>query len=137
MLQTLKHWLLAARPKTLTLALTPIITGTALGWLQSGHLSLIIMLVALLVALLIQIATNLHNDAADYESGTDQPHTRLGPARAVAQGWLSARQVEYVARAIFLLSFLIGLYLVSVVGWPILALGVLSIAGGYFYSSGP
>ncbi len=133
----LTYWLLALRPKTLTLSIIPVVTGSALGWLQAGHLSLSIMWVALLAALLIQIGTNLHNDAADYTNGTDDPATRLGPARAVAQGWLSAQSVQRVALASFLLALLSGFYLVSMGGWPILLLGLLSITAGYIYSGGP
>jgi len=137
MAATWKYWLLALRPKTLTLSVIPVITGSALGWLQGGSLSVPVMLTALLVALLIQIGTNLHNDAADHASGTDDPATRLGPPRAVAQGWLAAQSVQRAALAGFLLALLAGLYLVSVGGWPILLLGLLSIAAGYFYSGGP
>ena len=137
MTTALKYWLLALRPKTLTISIIPVLTGSALGWLQSGSLSLLVMLIALLVALLIQIGTNLHNDAADYASGTDNPATRLGPPRAVAQGWLSARSVQRASLISFLLAFLLGVYLVSVGGWPILLLGLLSIAAGYVYSGGP
>jgi len=134
---TLKYWLLALRPKTLSISVIPVITGSALGWLQGGNLSVPVLLVALLVSVLIQVGTNLHNDAADAVSGTDNPATRLGPPRAVAQGWLSARSVKRAARSTFLLAFFIGLYLVSVGGWPILLLGLLSIAAGYLYSGGP
>lgn len=134
---TLKYWLLALRPKTLTISIIPVITGSALGWLQADRLSVPVMLAALAAALLIQIGTNLHNDAADHASGTDDPATRLGPPRAVAQGWLSAHSVQRAALASFLLAFVIGLYLVRVGGWPILLLGLLSIAAGYFYSGGP
>jgi len=137
MSRALKYWLLALRPKTLSISIIPVITGSALGWLQGGHLSVPVMLAALLAALLIQIGTNLHNDAADHASGTDDPATRLGPPRAVAQGWLSAHSVQRAALVSFLLAFVVGLYLVSVGGWPILLLGLLSIAAGYLYSGGP
>jgi 1,4-dihydroxy-2-naphthoate octaprenyltransferase len=132
-----KYWLLALRPKTLTLSVIPVITGSALGWWQAGNLSVPVMLTAVLVAVLIQIGTNLHNDASDSASGTDNPATRLGPPRAVAQGWLSARSVQRAALASFLLALVSGLYLVSVGGWPILLLGLLSIASGYLYTGGP
>jgi len=137
MKRIVKYWLLALRPKTLTISIIPVITGSALGWSQSGSLSVPVMLTALLVALLIQIGTNLHNDAADHASGTDDPATRLGPPRAVAQGWLTAQHVQRAALSSFLLAFLFGLYLVGVGGWPILLLGLLSIGAGYSYSGGP
>ena len=133
----LSVWLLALRPKTLSISVIPVIVGSTLGWLQSGQLSIPVMLAALLAAMLIQIGTNLHNDAADHVNGTDDPATRAGPPRAVAQGWLSAGQVERAALGSFMLAFVIGLYLIGVGGWPILVLGLSSIAAGYCYSGGP
>jgi 1,4-dihydroxy-2-naphthoate octaprenyltransferase len=138
MLQTLKYWLLALRPKTLSISVIPILTGSVLGWAQGGSLSITIMLVTLCVALLIQIGTNLHNDASDYLLGGDDPATRLGPARATAAGWLPAERVRRAALLCFAAAFIIGLYLVAVAGgWRILALGVLSIIAGYLYTGGP
>jgi 1,4-dihydroxy-2-naphthoate octaprenyltransferase len=138
MLRTLKYWLLALRPKTLSISVIPILTGSVLGWTQGGSLSVTIMLVTLGVALLIQIGTNLHNDASDYLLGADDPATRLGPARVTAEGWLPVTQVRRAALLCFAAAFFIGLYLVVVAGgWQILALGVLSIIAGYLYTGGP
>ncbi|HHO67587.1 MAG TPA: 1,4-dihydroxy-2-naphthoate polyprenyltransferase [Gammaproteobacteria bacterium] len=133
----LRHWLLALRPKTLSVSVAPVLAGTALGWVQAGELSVAVMLAALAAALLIQIGTNLHNDVADHERGADDPRTRLGPPRATAEGWLTAAQVRRAAAAAFGLALVIGLYLVAVGGWPILLLGLASLAAGYLYTGGP
>ena len=130
-------WVLAARPRTLPVAVAPVIVGSALAWAEVGRFALDVFVVALLVALLIQVATNLHNDAADTRRGADDPATRIGPARASAEGWLDAGRVQLVAVTLFAVAFLCGLYLVSVGGWEILALGVLCILAGAAYSGGP
>src|SRR5690349_9161840 len=83
---------LAARPKTLTAALVPVLVGTALPVSEGRRAVLWISAFAFLSALMIQIGTNLFNDAIDFMKGADK-ETRLGPSRATQQGWLSARAV--------------------------------------------
>lgn len=133
----LKHWLLAIRPKTLTVAAVPVLVGTTLGALDAGELQLGVALAALLGSLLIQIGTNLHNDAADHERGADMPGRRLGPPRATAEGWLTVEQVKRATALSFGSAAVIGIYLIWVGGWPILVLGVLSILAGLAYTGGP
>lgn len=134
---TWKYWLLAIRPKTLTIAVVPVLAGSTLAWTHSGVLLWPVLGAALLAALLIQAGTNLHNDAADYQRGADHSATRLGPARATAQGWLSAERVHRGAAISFLLAALLGVYLIWQGGWPILAIGLASIAAGLAYTGGP
>jgi len=133
----LSHWFIAIRPKTLSLAIVPVLVGTALGWSDSGSVNWSVMIAALVAAVLIQIGTNLHNDAADFEHGADISATRLGPLRATAEGWLTPSQVRRGAALSFILSFLTGCYLIWVGGWPILVAGLLSIAAGFAYTGGP
>ncbi len=131
-----KAWWLAARPKTLTLAATPVIVGCALAFADLASLSWFTAAATLAAALLIQIGTNLHNDAADFEKGADGPE-RLGPPRAAAQGWLRTGQIKRGAALSFAIAFALGIYLTLVGGWPILALGLASLAAGYAYTGGP
>ncbi|MES9884212.1 MAG: 1,4-dihydroxy-2-naphthoate polyprenyltransferase [Sedimenticola sp.] len=132
----MRYWLLAIRPKTLSLSIAPVLTGTSLAWAEHHLLTWQPALAALSAALLIQIATNLHNDAVDFERGADTAD-RLGPERATAQGWLSAKEVKYAAYGCFGLVFLIGIYLAAVGGWPIIVIGLLSLLAGYSYTGGP
>ena len=131
-----QRWLLAIRPKTLTISISPVVAGSCLGWSESGQLLWMPALVALLGAILIQVGTNLHNDAADFERGADG-EDRLGPLRASAQGWLTPGQVKQGALVSFSLAFVAGIYLVWVGGWPIVAIGLLSLVAGYAYTGGP
>jgi len=133
----LKYWLLAIRPKTLTIAVVPVLVGSALAWADAGSLMWSVVAAALVGAVLIQAGTNLHNDAADFERGADDQATRLGPPRATAQGWLSPTEVRRAATLSFTLAGVTGAYLVWVGGWPILAVGLASIAAGLAYTGGP
>ncbi len=127
-------WLMAMRPRTLTIALAPVILGTTLAWVEAGRVDAVLFAVIMLAAVLIQAGTNLHNDAADAASDC---HDRLGPPRVSAQGLLAARDVRRAAWAAFGLAALLGLWLVWKGGLPILLIGLLSIAAGAAYSAGP
>jgi 1,4-dihydroxy-2-naphthoate octaprenyltransferase len=133
----MRHWVQAMRPKTLTLAVVPVLVGSCLAWVETGGLALLTAAATLAAALLIQIGTNLHNDAADFERGADNPATRLGPPRATAEGWLSATQVRRGALLSFGTAMLFGLYLVWIGGWPILISGLVCVAAGLAYTAGP
>lgn len=129
-------WWLAARPKTLSVSLAPVMVGTALAWFETGGVMWLPALAALAGAMLIQIGTNLHNDAADFLRGADTPG-RLGPARAVASGWLPARRVEVAALLCYALAMGCGVYLAWHAGWPIVVLGLASLLSGWLYTGGP
>jgi 1,4-dihydroxy-2-naphthoate octaprenyltransferase len=92
--------------------------------------------VALFGALAIQIATNLVNDYADFSKGADTS-MRKGPVRVTQAGILEPRAVIRGAAFCFALAAVSGIYLVSRAGWPILLVGILSIASGYLYTAGP
>jgi 1,4-dihydroxy-2-naphthoate octaprenyltransferase len=130
-------WLLAARPKTLPVAIVPVLVGTVVAYAETGVMSPQVALIAGLCALLIQVATNLHNDVADFRKGADDPATRIGPRRATAEGWLDPATVQRASVATFLAAFFIGLYLVRFGGLTIFVVGVVSILAGYAYSGGP
>jgi 1,4-dihydroxy-2-naphthoate octaprenyltransferase len=126
----------AIRPHTLPLSLSPVAAGAVVGWLEGGAFRPDIVAAAGFSAAAIQVGTNLHNDAVDTLNGTDRPD-RVGPTRVTQKGWLSARQVLIGAWAAFALAALSGLYLVAIGGWPVLAIGVASLAAAWAYSSGP
>lgn len=132
----LSFWVMASRPRTLTISATPVIVGTALAWAAQGSVHWPAVLAALIASMFIQIGTNIHNDAADFELGGDGPD-RIGPARVTASGLLSAAAVKRGAYIAFAIAALTGVYLVTVGGWPILVLGLLSIASGWGYTGGP
>lgn len=132
----LSFWIMASRPRTLTISTTPVMVGTALAWAAQGRVHWAAVLAALIGSMFIQIGTNIHNDAADFERGGDGPD-RIGPARVTASGLLSAATVKRGAYICFAMAALTGAYLVSVGGWPILLLGLLSIAAGWGYTGGP
>jgi len=129
-------WFLACRPKTLSVSLSPVLVGTAVAWHDTHALLWLPLLAAALGAAFIQIGTNLFNDVGDFLRGTDTSG-RLGPKRATAEGWLSVDLVRAGAWLAFALAFLCGTYLVAHGGWPIVVIGLASLAAGWAYTGGP
>ncbi|MCB1955877.1 MAG: 1,4-dihydroxy-2-naphthoate octaprenyltransferase [Rhodocyclaceae bacterium] len=129
-------WWLAVRPRTLTLAAVPVLVGTALALHLGAGLDVAAFLVALASALAIQAGTNLFNDAGDFLRGNDGP-TRVGPLRVTAAGLATPGQVRRAAGLCFLAALAGGLFLALRGGWPIVAIGLASLAAGWAYSGGP
>ena len=128
-------WVLAARLPTLTAAAAPVAVGTGVA-LHDDVARLGPALAALLGALAIQVGANLANDVADFRRGADTSE-RIGPPRVTQLGLLSQRQVLAGMWAAFGLATLAGLYLVAVAGWPVVAVGLASIAAALAYTGGP
>lgn len=130
-----KSWILASRPKTLLAAVVPVIIGSSLAY-DVGKFHFFAALIALICSILIQIATNFVNDLYDHLKGSDTKE-RVGPERALANGWISVKEMKLGIFVTFALSFLLGLYLVYLGGWIILVIGILSIISGIAYTAGP
>ncbi len=131
----IKIWLEAARPKTLSAAVAPVLMGVALSF-NHGIARPLIALLTLLCAVLIQVGTNFANDYYDYVHGADSEH-RQGPRRATQAGLVPPATMRKVFIGTFLLTFLLGLFLVLDGGWPILLIGLFSILFGILYTGGP
>lgn len=129
-------WWAAVRPKTLSVSLAPVLAGTAVAYAETASWQPWPAVVAALAAMLIQIGTNLHNDVSDFERGADTAD-RLGPPRATAMGWLAAAAVRRAAWSAFVLAFALGVALVIHGGWPIVGIGLASLAAGWAYTGGP
>lgn len=128
-------WIHACRIPTLSAAVVPVLVGTVLAY-RHGGFSLITAIATFVGAVAIQIGTNLANDLYDFKKGADSP-ARLGPPRVLARGWLSVDDVRAGMVVAFGLATAAGAYLIAVAGWPILAIGVASIAAGILYTAGP
>lgn len=131
-----KSWFLALRPKTLTAAIVPVVVATALVKAQGVPVLWWVSICAVLSAAFIQIGTNFINDALDFKKGADTG-TRTGPQRATQSGWLTHKQVMNGGFFCFGIAFLLGVPLVVQGGWPIVLIGLVSLALGYGYTGGP
>ena len=128
-------WWLAARPKTLWAGIAPVLVGTAVAHAHGG-IALLPATAAAAGSILIQIATNLANDYFDYKKGADNAD-RIGPARAVQQGWIAPQAMLTATIAVLGLALMVGTYLITVGGAPIAAIGLASLVCAVAYTGGP
>ena len=135
-------WLKAARAPFFTGSLAPVLVGTAAAFYHSGSIDWLRALLALLAITALHAGANLANDYYDHLSGNDEINlTRAWPftggSRFIQEGW--ARPREILAASLISIAFgaLIGLYFVSLLGWPILLLGLFGAATGFFYTASP
>lgn len=132
---SLTAWLLAIRPKTLSGAGVPVAIGTALAIAATnGQIRIVPVVLCALFALMMQINANFVNDYLDFVRGNDD-ETRLGPRRACAQGWVTAKAMR---RAIILataLASLVGLPLVYYGGIEMILVGALCVLFCFLYTT--
>jgi len=128
-------WILAARPKTLPAAIAPVCLGTAMA---AAHnlLAPVPALAALAGAMLLQVGVNLANDYFDFIRRIDRSD-RLGPMRVTQSGLIPPKRVRDAMWMVLGTAALVGLYLISVGGWPIAFIGIASILSVLAYSGGP
>jgi 1,4-dihydroxy-2-naphthoate octaprenyltransferase len=133
-------WILAARPKTLAAAFTPIFVATALSIAVlrdfGGKISWTFSISAFFASIFIQIGTNLINDAIDFKKGADT-EKRIGPTRVTQGGMLLPKQVLAGGFFSFFIAILISLPIIFHGGIPILMIGAISLICGYLYTGGP
>ncbi len=132
---SLRAWIMALRPPTLLVSVAPVAVASAIAFRQ-GALIPWVVAAALFGALAIQVVTNLVNDVADAERGSDT-EARVGPVRAVQAGLLSPRAVRIGALVFGLLAFACGLILLSRGGWVLVAVGIASLISAVAYTAGP
>lgn len=135
-----KAWLLAARPKTLTGAMVPVMIGLALAWTDAKDygddvFSFVAATLCMLFAMLMQIDANFVNDFFDYARGNDDTATRLGPLRACTQGWVKIESMKKAIATTTILACLVGLPLVYYGGLEMILIGALCVLFCFLYTT--
>jgi len=126
---------MASRPATLTASVAPVLVGGGLA-IGRDTFSALPALAALAGAIALQIGANFANDVFDFQRGADTSD-RLGPPRVTQTGLLSPGQVKGGMVSAFAIATLLGVYLVVVAGWPVIAVGLASIVAAVIYTGGP
>lgn len=130
-----RDWVEGARPRTLPLAIAPVLIGSGAALVVDRSFHWAIALACLTVAVALQVGVNFANDYSDGVRGTDE--FRVGPARLTGSRMASARTVLTVALAWFALAALAGLAIViRTQQWWLLAVGAACIVAAWFYTGG-
>jgi 1,4-dihydroxy-2-naphthoate octaprenyltransferase len=106
----LKPWIIAARLRTLPLAVSNILLGSFLAYNQ-GKFSIIILLLGLATAVFLQVLSNFANDYGDFINGADEK--RISKYERVLQsGKISPKQMRWMLIILTLLTFVTGISLI-------------------------
>ena len=124
---TTAEWIEGARPRTLPNAIAPVLVGTGAA-ASLGDAVWWKALLALTVSLALIIGVNFANDYSDGIRGTDDDRVGSGAAtpasvKAAAVGCLAVGGVA-------------GLVLAATTAWWLVLVGVVCIAGAWFYTGG-
>ena len=131
---SLKAWILASRPKTLTAALVPVIMACALAY-HAGCFRWFPAVVCMVFAAFMQVASNLINDLYDYLKGSDRREDRLGPRRAVTEGWITVRAMRIGIIAVIVPACVAGCLLVGQAGLWLVVVGALCVVFAFLYTT--
>jgi 1,4-dihydroxy-2-naphthoate octaprenyltransferase len=133
-------WLQASRAWTLAMPFMSVSVGTAAAF-RNGFFSPWTYLAAALGAVALQAGANMVNDYYDFVNGTDSADwnapENFGPGLVIQRGYLRPNQVWWGGMVAFAVGSALGLTLVAACGWPILMLGLVGVAGAYFYTGAP
>ena len=124
---------LAARPKTLSAALMPIVAASAFAFTKDSF-NWQPALLCILFATLMQIAANFINDLIDFRRGADGAE-RLGPERACAQGWIKPIDMRIGIALVLFPACMVGLCLLPFGGLPLILIGLVCILFAFLYTA--
>ncbi len=124
-----------ARPFSFTASTVPVAAGGALAAL-AGAFDPALFLMALAAAVCLHIGTNVTNEIYDVRKGVDSIVSPRA-SHAIVKGRLTDHQAYVMAIVAFALAFGLGVALAAVRGWPIVALGLIGLVGGYTYTAPP
>ena len=109
-MKNMSVWISAMRLRTLPLSISGIILASCLA-ANKGYFDWWIGVLAVLTTLSLQILSNLANDYGDGIKGTDN-NERLGPARAIQTGAISARNMLNAIKINVLISIILACVLI-------------------------
>lgn len=137
---SLRAWVLAARPKTLAGAAVPVMIGTALamkniGWNNISDFQIVPAVLCFLFAFLMQIDSNFINDYFDFMKGNDDPESRLGPKRACSEGWITPAAMRIGLVVTSALACVVGLPLIYYGGWEMVLVGAVCVLFAFLYTT--
>ncbi|OZF32822.1 1,4-dihydroxy-2-naphthoate polyprenyltransferase [Rhodococcus sp. 14-2483-1-2] len=130
---TTAQWIEGARPRTLPNAIAPVLVGTGAAVSLDGGVWWKALL-ALIVSLALIVGVNFANDYSDGIRGTDDD--RVGPLRLVGSKAASAGAVKKAAIGCFAVGAVAGLVLAATSAWWLVIVGLVCIAGAWYYTGG-
>lgn len=138
---SVKHFIQAARLRTLPLSISGIIVGSGIA-ASKDHFNILIFALALLTTIGFQVLSNFANDYGDGVKGTD--NDREGEQRLIAAGLITPQQMKQAMIYTSVITLLIAVTLIYVAfgkdnflkSIVFLGLGIASIFAAIKYTVG-
>lgn len=135
-------WLRAARAPFFTGSLAPVMVGTAAAFWDTGAVNWLHAALALAALVCLHAGANLANDYYDHLTGNDERNVSYaspftGGSRLIQGGQVQPWEILAASLISLSLGAAIGIYLFLAAGWPILVLGLIGGATGFFYTAPP
>ena len=124
-----------ARPFSLSASSVPVLAAGALAWMD-GMFDWTLFLASLIGAICLHIGTNITNEIFDVRNGVDTI-TSPRASQAILKGRVTEREAFVLVATFFAIAALIGVYLLTVRGLPILLFGIVGLVAGYMYTAPP
>jgi 1,4-dihydroxy-2-naphthoate polyprenyltransferase len=133
-LSFLKKWWISARPFSFPASTMPVIFGTVLAYVYGGHeFKPLLFVLSFIAMVILHSGANILSDIFDYEKGLDKvPAPTSG---GVVRGIISIKEAWTGSVLFLIIGTLIGFYLTWVSGPWLLAIGLLGLFIGTFYTS--
>ena len=132
----IKIWIRAIRPFAFSASLIPVLIAAALVFWHGKDVNWFLFPIIVLGAVFFHAGTNVVSEHFDFRKGVDKSYT-FGSSRVLVEGLIEPKEVLTGGYILFAVGFLLGLVLFFIRGWPVLALSIIALLGGIFYSATP
>ena len=130
----LKKWWISARPFSFPASTMPVIFGTVLAVVYGGYeLKPLLFVLAFFGMVILHSGANILSDIFDYKKGLDKIPSPV--SGGVVRGYITIREAWVASVSMLIVGTIIGLYLTYVSGPWLLAIGLLGLFVGTFYTT--
>jgi 1,4-dihydroxy-2-naphthoate octaprenyltransferase len=140
--EQLRLWWRAFRYHFVPPSIFPATLGATISWAVDQTFNPIMFFLVLFAVVINHLALNMTDDYYDYKHSVDQlkpgeknPYT--GGSGTLSSGQIKPQHMRIAFTICYILTIIIGLYLYTIVGWPILVFGFIGIFCSLFYTMPP
>jgi len=124
--------------KAKTASIFPFLMGSLYAWYHYRQLHLSTLLVFFVAMLLFNMAVDANDNYQDYRrSQRTQALEFRQKTNVIGVNHINPSLVGWMIVGLMVTSGVLGLWMVTQTGWPLLVMGLFSFAVGYLYGGGP
>jgi len=140
--ERLQFWWRAFRYHFVPPSIFPATLGATIAWAVDQTFNLTIFFLVLFAVVINHLALNMTDDYYDYKHSVDQlqpgeknPYT--GGSRTLSSKQIKPQHMKTAFTICYTITIIIGIYLTTTIGWPILIFGFIGILCSIFYTMPP